>query len=307
MFRDQVREIVHLFSVCFERPISTSQIEWLYLSPFVMHHRFAAIMTSEDELVGNYSVSLRKIKIASGETFTAGLSATTMTHPRFSGQGVFPRLASLLYDDLTTTGVEIIYGFPNSKSSRTFFARLGWSHLANVPHMRLSLHDRSKPRPQRQSDNRFALSSSVPRTIRLPNWISMFHHVDRSPEYLSWRFVEAPHVKYWFLTGQGTRESGGYAVIKIFRDQVDLVDFLPVDSEEAGAMITFLTQEFQNSKSAVNVWMPRHTPTYNDLISLGFEESSSETAFGAKSLQVGSILDGDFKNWFIQMSDSDVY
>lgn len=62
------------------------------------------------------------------ETELAAQSVNTMTHPDYSGKGLFTKLAQMTYDKLAEAGIRFVWGFPNQNSEPGFLSKLGWEY-----------------------------------------------------------------------------------------------------------------------------------------------------------------------------------
>lgn len=61
-----------------------------------------------------------------GKLILAAQSADTMTHPDYRNQGLFVKLAELTFGLCRSTGISIVFGFPNQHSLPGFIHKLGW-------------------------------------------------------------------------------------------------------------------------------------------------------------------------------------
>ena len=62
----------------------------------------------------------------------AGQSGDTMTHPDHRGRGLFTKLGRATYDDARGSGIDFVFGFPNSNSYPGFVKHLGWTHVRTM-------------------------------------------------------------------------------------------------------------------------------------------------------------------------------
>jgi len=79
-----------------------------------------------------YAAFPAKFRIG-GRTETVIQSFDTLTLPDFRGQGLFVKLASMVYDLAAADGVAGVYGFPNGASAPGFTKRLDWTMMDPLP------------------------------------------------------------------------------------------------------------------------------------------------------------------------------
>ena len=68
-----------------------------------------------------------------GNKILGALSLNTVTDKKFRGLGLFPYLATSLYNKLSKEGIKFIYGFPNAMSIKGFIKRLSWIEISKFP------------------------------------------------------------------------------------------------------------------------------------------------------------------------------
>jgi GNAT superfamily N-acetyltransferase len=124
------QEILALFNAVFGRKLEISFWRWRFLeNPF--GSGMINLMFDDKRLVGHYAVIPMPLMVK-GELHRAAFSMTTMTHPDYQGRGVFPELASNLFDRCREAGIEVAFGFPNENSYPGFTKRLGWHGFGRV-------------------------------------------------------------------------------------------------------------------------------------------------------------------------------
>jgi len=62
----------------------------------------------------------------------AAQSADTMTHPDYRYKGLFTELASLTYQLCRSSGIQLVFGFPNQNSLQGFITKLGCDRGQNL-------------------------------------------------------------------------------------------------------------------------------------------------------------------------------
>ena len=84
------------------------------------------VAEASNRIVGHYAVI--PIKLRKGnETMLVAQSVDTATHPDFRGLGIFPKLASKVYEEAKGR-YAFMYGFP-SEQAHDGFLRLGWNEF----------------------------------------------------------------------------------------------------------------------------------------------------------------------------------
>ena len=101
-----------------------------------------------------------------------------------------------------------------------------------------------------------------------------------------------------------------YVVTKSYGDGIDLVDIQTANPEEARALLVHIAKlSLDNGVRHISCWAPTHHYVHGVLERIGFQNSSPITYFGGRELIPSATPPGwlDYKNWYIQMGDSDVY
>lgn len=259
-----------------------------------------------DAPVASYSVAPVELVIDGVEIRTA-LSMTTMTHPDWQGRGLFPRLATEAYAEAERLGIAGIWGFPNAKSHPIFVAKLGWADVSEIPTLLLDLAG--------TGSRRFEESSAVERDDEFARTYpgdaaDGLVRVRRTREYLSWRYARHPLNRYQVhvLADHGAVSS--YVVTKVYGSELDLVDIQCSQPDEARALISHVAAiSARQSLNAIRCWAPLHHWIHGVLERLGFEQAAPITYLGGRTLCPDAFTRDwlDYRNWYVQMGDSDVY
>ena len=128
--------ILELFRKSFGRPLSPEAWRWMYLNnPNGLAYVTLAI--ENGQLSGHYAAVPTLLADAAGP-FVAYRSMTTMVDPDSSAPGLFLRLGRRAHEELTQSGIKLIYGFPNANSAFTFERFMRWRmveahEIADVP------------------------------------------------------------------------------------------------------------------------------------------------------------------------------
>lgn len=294
-----------LFEESYGRQMQSGYLDWRYFDNNQDQILFS-VELSEGGLSGSYSAFPLQL-IANGKLFQAAMSMTTMTRPDSRGRGIFQNLAEELYmyaQDLQISGV---FGFPNSKSHATFRHKLNWSDIYEIPTMELGIDGANL--------NKLALSSEVGRDdsffLSYPDAPKdNLIRVNRTKDYLSWRYAKNPVNKYQNFTLSKDGEVSSYVVTKLYEGGLDLVDIQSKNSSEAKILLEHILKlSFMDKVRKISCWAPAHHDLHTVLEKIGFENSAPVTYFGGREILKYAMPYGwqNYQNWYIQMGDSDVY
>ena len=139
---ENLQNFCDLYHLCFNDKIDTNIVRQRYLqNPLDDLQMCVAI--DNHKIVANYSVS--PTLLSKGDyKWKAALSLNTMTHPDYVGQGLFVKLADELNTQLKGEGYEMVYGFPNYISNRTFVTKLQWRNIYEIPTLELVIGNNLK-------------------------------------------------------------------------------------------------------------------------------------------------------------------
>jgi hypothetical protein len=294
-----------LFRASFDRQIPLGYLDWRYFDNNQEQLLFAVEIPDLDP-VASYSVFPVDL-ISDGKTCRTAMSMTTMTHPQCRGKGLFQKLAAELYSQAEVLQISAVWGFPNASSHPTFNDKLCWSDIYEIPTMTLDIAKAETGKlslsAEVQRDDEFSLDyPDLPKDGLI--------RVHRSKSYLSWRYARNPVNTYhnFVLSRQGKVSS--YVVTKSYGDGIDLVDIQPANPQEARALFAHIAKlSLDKGLRQICCWAPTHHSVHGVLERLGFQNSSPVTYFGGRELIPSATSPGwsNYKNWYIQMGDSDVY
>lgn len=304
--------ILELFKLSFGRELSLDFWKWRFLNN-PQKKLMIKLMWDKEKLVGHYAVSPVTLSIGR-ENVLSALSMTTMTHPEYGGRGIFTDLAEALYNqEANTSNLKAVWGFPNTNSHYGFIKNLKWQNLEQIPTLTL---DCSK---LRSSD------SSVIKTVAVfcdehvaskKKSDSAFSiKVNKSLEYLNWRYSQNPVNKYDVFEATLNGEKY-FAVTKVFssftdksRYEVDLLELAFPANYELLLQLMNAIKEYYTSYNIwkINLWLSLYDDKHILLEKIGFSNMLPITYSGVR------VLDNNFKsleiaaNWAYSMGDSDVY
>lgn len=300
--------IVQLFELVFHKPMTLEYWDWRFRKNPV-NKFMIKLMWDQDKLVGHYAVSPVTI-VHQQQTMLTGLSMTTMTHPEYTGLGIFQQLAEGLYHDTSSRDhIVAIWGFPNNNSHRGFIKNLGWKDITVLPMMtgNASLI-KAKEWPEMRKIERFTDAHANIYAAIFSNYTLK---VKKDAAYLNWRYVDNPSNTYAIF--DITEGKDGFVVCKEYSTgsnggkQMDIIDWCVPDNEKLTRnVLQHLSFLYPSEKySQYNLWMPLHDERHLHFEKLGFTNAAPVTYWGIRSFIENDLKDKD--EWWIQLGDSDVY
>jgi hypothetical protein len=199
---------------------SPELIQWQYLehlsgAEVCIAHTEAGLFVEPAAVYAAFPTRFR----LNGMTHIAYQSFDTLTGAQFRGQGLFVRLAEILYQRLAAQGSPLVYGIPNDDSYGGFIRRLNWKSLDPLPIMvrptgTRYLRVRARLRVPKitgvpcESSNEIREVPSIPVDISDLTTTSNYlrkNGVIRDTEYFNWR-LHRPGNSYRIIE---SRDSGG--------------------------------------------------------------------------------------------------
>jgi len=306
--KDIIIKIISLYNKVFEKNADTNYWNWRFENnPF--GKLIIRYMLNGKELSGMYIT--HPIKIESKNNINLGLfSMWTVTNPIFKKKRIMTLLANEVYNTVNKKN-NFVIGFSNENSQHMFIKKLGFKPLGLMKEMVLDM-------PIKISRNN---SIRCKKISIFEKKISVFYDkhkkiikkamIPRTYEYLNWRFTKNPEVKYHCYELLKDNELLGYFVLKNYQDKkCHIVDFLLKDDSTIYDAMIFNTIDFckQNNLQKITLWTNGLSSFYSHIIKMGFTERNTENTFIIKILNKEKIDELNYlKNWYLTMSDSDVF
>ena len=271
------------------------------------------LMWDGDTLAGHYALSPVRLRIE-GDLVMSGLSMTTMTHPHYACRGIFSQLAKELYwAEYQDNSLAAVWGFPNANSHYGFIRNLGWQNVAVLPTFRIDVaRVREVEVVRTKICNEFSLMHE-----QAYGWITSAFpvRVEKTAEYLSWRYLRNPSNKYVILSLPDVSNREWFAVVKLFPStrkecfEVDLVELCyPPDGLLLLDLFNAIKKIFSSLiLTAINCWMPLDDERHLAMEKIGFNLSGPITYFGVQILNKEYEILREEKRWSYSMGDSDVF
>ncbi len=303
--------ILELFNIVFKRPMKLSSWYWRFQNNPAGKYMIK-LMWEGDQLIGHYAVSPVVLNV-NGIKQLSTLSMTTMTHPDFGRRGIFGKLANALYNDLESNyGVKAIWGFPNSNSHYGFIKNLLWKDLGAISHLTKNV-DGVIPElsnkintPETFTNEHALLYKEVTKDFGVS--------IDRSSEYLNWRYIDNPNANYGIFDYRDT-ELKATMIAKLYPSSgADIKDIyitecgIPLESISLlQEFISHIIAYYNCAINTVNIWLPIFDKRYIFFEKNRFVISGKPTYIGVRAENSLSNSLNDFRNWYYSYGDSDVY
>lgn len=304
------KRILELFKLVFRQEMSEEYWNWRFLSNPFTKDKFIYLMWEGDELIGHYAVSPVEMNMK-GELIKSALSMTTMTHPQYGGKGIFSKLAAALYEDLKNKyGYKLIWGFPNNNSHYGFIKNLGWQDVAIIPMFSMKLTESRINLGERVS---YKLMQNFEEEItkQLNNSENKFS-INKTREYLQWRYVQNPDVDYKILQLSSSKTIVVYKSIESLDEkgkyEIDILEILIENKIDnlTGLINAILINENKNQIIKFNIWKSLFSEERLLFEKLGFKNTLPLTYLSF--LKLNNIAEVEkFQTWEIGMGYSDVF
>lgn len=258
---------------------------------------YMCVAIDNGKIVSNYAVSPSMIEY-DGRKFKSALSLNTMTHPDYMGQGIFVKLASLLYAKLKEDGYKIVYGCPNFISNRTLCNRLNWVDIYEYPTMELVI-DKDIPFDTSAISIVEAYKLSLEKDCKIK--------VSKDPAYMKWRYTNHPSNKYFCIQTSDM----GWAIYKVYQNMINIVELHAVNKDDQRNIVGYILAEAKKMNiEKLTVWSRINSEEHFIFEKLGFRNRYPITYFGALDLglsdEIGCDI-WDYRNWSVNMGDDNVY
>jgi len=302
------KDILDAFKIVFERELSIDYWKWRYVDNPNGDTTLINIAWDENKLAAHYALSPVTIFV-NGIKYNSALSMSTFTHPDYLKRGLFTKLAENLYLE-NMDSVDVIFGVPNDNSVNGFIKKLGFKLIKEIPMLESKILNKNYKvtnkcvfiyRFEKEFDELFFLVSNKYNII-----------TSRDSKYLNWRFIDNPENKYQVIAYIDKGRILGYAVIKIYDKDLeligDIVDIIAINELVLRELINSCFSLFQ-SKSVlkVNTWF-FNNEFMSVLKDFNFKKSGLYFYFIVKN-NSGKLKNDifDFNNWYLTMSDIDIF
>jgi hypothetical protein len=232
-----------------------------------------------------------------------------MTHPEYTGRGVFKELALQLYDDCRRKyGVNFVWGFPNDNSHYGFIKNLNWIDIGVVPNFR-SNNIRFENIPNFNIVNRF--SEIHEESLNVLCDIKGVR-VNKTAAYLNWRYCDNPTRDYSIVELEGSNQTKNFAVYKPYsnngKKEIDILELVcETNAKVIQELLSAIMIVENKSVDSINMWCSLDDKKHIELEKMGFKNSGHITYFAALRDIENYGMAKDLLSWNLSFGDSDVY
>jgi GNAT superfamily N-acetyltransferase len=188
----------------------------------------ALVATDGDRIVG-FRAFMRWAFERDGRLVRAVRAVDTATHPEYQGRGIFTSLTTAAIEAVRAEGVDLVFNTPNDRS-RPGYLKMGWHVVGRIPVAARPLSATGLVRMirARTPAERWSTASGVGlpasdvlrdrETVaallaRTPGSVGL--RTQRDPEYLWWRYADAPFEYRAFPAERGVDD--GVVVVSLRR------------------------------------------------------------------------------------------
>ena len=232
----------------------------------------------------------------------------TVTSPMFQKKGLSTLLANEVYK---MGNGKFVIGFTNENSHHMFVKKLGFKSLGTMKEMVLEL-----PIEISKSD-----SIKCEKILNFEKEFSEFYNnqkniikkimIPRTENYLNWRFIKNPEITYHCYKLLKKDKLLGYFILKNYQNKkCHIVDFLLENNSSIYTEMIYNTIDFckKNNLTKITLWTNGLKSFYSQILKMGFKEIPMENNFIIRILEKNTLNKLNyFENWYLTMSDSDVF
>ncbi len=310
------RHFCSLYNRLYARKVNTAYFSWQFFQP-----PFPSFLhigeTEKGEMAGCYGCHV--LPLGTGQSLVAW-ALDIMIAPEYQQRGLFRLLLDPVKQEaVTQRRVVAICVMANERGRDVHVLGDKW-HLVNalrtytIP-TSFAIGDKGNQALSIHRIDSFT-DQHTEAWDRFQNLHPNLYAVRREANYLNWRFVQNPWYRYdLFQISKGTHLFG-YIVLKVFKDPKtgevfgDIVDLLWTedDSGALGDMLRFALSHFHaQGVSKVTIWLQTNTALDEIGHDLGFVETEQKRYFCCKILDERYAWLKESNQWFITLSDSEIY
>jgi hypothetical protein len=297
--------ILELFNLAFGKEMTPEYWNWRFKNNPFGQDPMIHLMWDGQKLVGHYAVSPIEMVI-NGEIHKTALSMTTMTHPEYGGRGIFSQLAQSLYDELKNEhNYTMVWGFPNNNSHYGFIKNLNWYNITDLPFLVLDVKNlKNIDIEQYKLHENFSKESALPLNVS-----SKKLKINKTLDYLQWRYINNPAANYNILTLDGEDAVIVYKVISSgMGTEADIMEInFNNDLNLLLKLLNAVLREENNAVIKFNIWSSLFSDDYPILEKCNFIHQAPLTYLGATSFDSSKSVIEDYRNWDMGFGYSDVF
>ncbi len=309
--------------------------EWQYVRNPMNRGRSPEIWVAREgpTVIGQFGTMPVRLQVAGGE-IAASWGTDLLVAPERQRQGLGEVLVRAWDHE---AGATLAVG--QSPSSARLFARLRWPDVGPLPCLVKPLTRRAFRQPSWPVPiNRFVSALTLPVVLTVSRrrpllaQVAPLRHFDasftslwerlrarfdfavrRDADYLNWKYVEPPHIRYSIVALRRDDRTDGYAVYRHVRESRGratlLVDLLADPDDEAGVLtlLRWIDREARAADSDKVRTFAMHQGYRRHLRSSGYFNAASDVGFSAKINAVG-VPPAFYERrarWHVTLGDSD--
>ena len=307
---DIINEIISLYNRVFKKNANIKYWRWRFdKNPF--GRKIICFIKKNKKVVGTYLV--HPLKIEFKNKINLGLfSMWTVTNPNFEKQGIMTQLANQVYEKSIKENFDFVIGFANENSHYMFVKKLNFVSLGVMNEITIEL-------PVSMDNVSDIVCKEIP--IFEEEFTDFYNihkknlkkaMIPRTAEYLNWRFIKNPEVKYYCYKLLKNDQLLGYFILKNYENKkCHIIDFLLKENSIVYDAMFFNTMNFckTNNLSKITFWINGLNSFNSYIKKFDYKKNPMENNFILKKLQDKKEIKelSNFENWYLTMSDSDVF
>lgn len=312
-----------------ERPATLSRLEWGYLrNPAGAARAWLALDTSQGRAVGCGAVHPRRLTI-DGQRVDAWTTGDLSVLQEFRGHGIALRIRKAACDEIDGGAARLIFTHPNP-AAVSVHRRAGSVVLGRMVRVLKVLEVPKGPRWLRAmsgwplrlwgADPPLPAGTTLDEVPRgaIGHEFGALHAdvaprlgiaVERSAEYLTWRFENCPHEDISLLALRAQGRLRGYLAFAVRDGYFAVKDWLTASPDEVGVLFAGLARHARAQGAAwLSVTALEDHPHLPQLHALGFFERTEETTAMVYAPAGSPLREAatDRRRWFMTAGDRDV-
>lgn len=302
-FEQYIEPVILLFRLRFTAPVKREDFIWRYLkSPF---EDVNAVIAVDGETVVGFIGTMPNVVIANGVEVKSAMITNIMTHPEYTGQGIFTKLLNLLEMKMTEKGYQFLYTFPNYQSNHILVDRHGWTDIYEIPRLELSLTSSVT------AVNIENIVSDYAFIMKVKDTYSSFanKYMQHSTDYRKWRMCDNSAAEYdnYVITSDGC-VSDAYITVRKYNDEYNIVDFAFDSIDQAKTLLLKVIREFETmNRRILTAWCATNTKLHTLYERMGFMNRYPIMYFAGKCLIAETLDLLNWSGWCVQPIDDNIY